>query len=283
MPAVGKLLCTDLDRTLLPNGDAPESPGVRQHFARAAVDGQWTLAYVSGRHLESMLDAIKEYELPQPHFAVCDVGTSIYRLEAGVGRSSWACMSSWEERMRTAWPDDARDRAAAALIGLGELQIQGPQAQTRSKLSYYAPALDEPEPLLQAIETLLAGCPGERQLVYSVDETSGTGLLDLLPAGSGKHAAVEHIMQQAGFGPEQVLFAGDSGNDLDVLASSIPSVLVANATGVVRAEALRRSRELGHESLLYLARGEADGMNGNYAAGILEGVGHFWPGQGGAT
>ena len=32
------LLCTDLDRTLIPNGPQPESPGARAHFATLAAE-----------------------------------------------------------------------------------------------------------------------------------------------------------------------------------------------------------------------------------------------------
>jgi hypothetical protein len=74
------------------------------------------------------------------------------------------------------------------------------------------------------------------------------------------------------------MFAGDSGNDLPVLASNIPSVLVANATGEVREDAVARARNAGNGEFLYLAKGGFLGMNGNYSAGILEGVFHFQPG-----
>ena len=50
-------------------------------------------------------------------------------------------------------------------------------------------------------------------------------------------------MGEHGFPRERTVFAGDSGNDLDVLASAIPSVLVANADPGVRAEARRRAVE----------------------------------------
>jgi hypothetical protein len=74
-----------------------------------------------------------------------------------------------------------------------------------------------------------------------------------------------------------MLFAGDSGNDLDVLASPVPAVLVANANDAVRAAAIARSGEDGQRDRLHVASGGLLGMNGNYAAGILEGVAHFHP------
>ncbi len=40
---------------------------------------------------------------------------------------------------------------------------------------------------------------------------------------------------------------------------------------------MREAEILGNADLLHLAKGGVLGMNGNYAAGILEGVLHFHP------
>jgi hypothetical protein len=80
-----------------------------------------------------------------------------------------------------------------------------------------------------------------------------------------------------GFGGDEVLFAGDSGNDLSVLASELPAVLVANAAESVRGEAVTVAQSNGTTPHLYLAQGGFWEMNGNYSAGILEGVAHFRP------
>lgn len=74
-----------------------------------------------------------------------------------------------------------------------------------------------------------------------------------------------------------MVFAGDSGNDLDVLTSGMQSILVGNAAADVRRTATHRLTEIGRIDRLYLATGDFHGMNGNYAAGVLEGVAHFFP------
>ncbi len=109
-------------------------------------------------------------------------------------------------------------------------------------------------------------------LIWSIDELAGIGLLDILPASANKLHAIHFLMQQQGFGHENTVFAGDSGNDLDVLLSDIPAVLVANADDEVKSQAAKA-----HQETLYLARGGYLGMNGNYSAGILEGVAHYRP------
>ena len=62
------LLCTDLDRTLLPNGPQPESPGARMRFARLAARPEVTLVYVTGRHRKLVEKVIGLYRLPLPDF-----------------------------------------------------------------------------------------------------------------------------------------------------------------------------------------------------------------------
>ena len=81
-------------------------------------------------------------------------------------------------------------------------------------------------------------------------------------------------MKQLQLGNAQVLFAGDSGNDLDVLCSDLPAVLVANASDEVREQALQLASQAGTTAQLYLAQGTLG--NGHYAAGILEGIAHFY-------
>jgi hypothetical protein len=73
------------------------------------------------------------------------------------------------------------------------------------------------------------------------------------------------------------MFAGDSGNDLDALTCGIPAVLVKNADDAVRREALTQMTSVPYSDRFYMARGDFLGMNGNYSAGVLEGLAHFFP------
>jgi hypothetical protein len=94
----------------------------------------------------------------------------------------------------------------------------------------------------------------------------------VLPESAGKLNALRFLMRRENFSLRDTVFAGDSGNDLDVLLSDIPAVLVANADPEIKAHLSQRKR-----AALYIAEGDFLGMNGNYSAGILEGVAHFWP------
>ena len=58
------LLCTDMDRTLLPNGTQPESPLARRRFAELAARDDVALAYVTGRDRRLVEQAMSNYQLP---------------------------------------------------------------------------------------------------------------------------------------------------------------------------------------------------------------------------
>ena len=267
------LLCTDLDRTLLPNGDAPESPEARPRFRALAARPEISLAYVTGRHRELVLDAIGDYGIPLPDYVIGDVGSTIYRVSDG----HWTPSAEWSAHIAPDWGRRDRTALAALLAGVRGLRLQEPAKQAQHKLSYYTPPDWDQRCLLPEMDDLLARHRVRANLIWSLDETTRTGLLDVLPASASKRHAIEFLMQEEGFAPGETVFAGDSGNDLAVLVSPIQATLVANATEEVRGQALAEARREGTSDSLYLARGGFQGMNGNYAAGILEGVAHYLP------
>lgn len=265
------LLCTDLDRTLLPNGEALESPGARVMFARVVAQPGLSLAYVSGRHLALVEESIQAYGLPQPDWILADVGSSVYQ-RAGLG---WSLLAPWSRHIAADWQGLTAKDLAVLLAGLPGLRLQPDDRQNIHKLSYFV-SLDVDLPaLMQAIELRLDEPALTANLIHSVDEQAAVGLLDILPRRASKLHAIEFLMRKQGFNADQTLFAGDSGNDLSVLTSSLPAVLVANAHPSVVELASAEVRRNGTADRLYLARGGFLGMNGNYSAGILEGIGHF--------
>jgi HAD superfamily hydrolase (TIGR01484 family) len=267
------LLCTDLDRTLLPNGEAPESAAARPRFNALARRPEVTLAYVTGRHRELVLEAIAEFHIPVPDFVIGDVGTSIYRILQG----SWNAWDAWASRIAPDWAGMDRTALAALLEDIPGLRLQEAEKQGAFKLSYYAPARWDRGSLLPQMARRLEDEEVRASLVWSLDETTGTGLLDVLPAQATKRHAIEFLMEQEGFALRNTVCAGDSGNDLPVLTSPLQAVLVANATSEVRAEAVAESRGQGTADALYVARGNFRRMNGNYCAGILEGLARYIP------
>jgi len=266
------LLCTDLDRTLMPNGPQPESPRAREYFRRLCESPRLTLAYVSGRHRSLVQKAIANYRLPRPDYVVGDVGTTLYRVGDD---AAWQPQEEWERQISGDWAGRGQQDLAKLFSDIKTLRLQEQSKQNHYKLSYYVPLQADRHSLNRLMLERLLAAGINASLVWSVDEPAGVGLLDVLPAGATKLHAVEFLMQSLGFGLENTLFCGDSGNDMPVLVSPIPAVLVNNASPDVRTEAIRLARERGTQASLYLAQGGYLQMNGNYSAGILEGVAHF--------
>ena len=270
------LLCTDLDRTLLPNGAQPESPGARERFAVLAADPRVNLAYVSGRHRELVEEALRDYQLPIPDFVIGDVGTTLYH----VGQDElWQEDAQWQAHIDVDWIGRSHSDLQRALgdIDIGGLRPQEERKQNQHKLSYYHDLDCDRQRLDRLLKDRLAQQQVRARLVWSVDEPAGLGLLDILPQCASKYHAVAMLQSLQGFANHDTVFSGDSGNDMEILASPVPSVLVANSEADVQAHARRLVSASGRDHTLYIAQGNFYGMNGNYSAGILEGIVHYHP------
>ncbi|WP_337995753.1 HAD-IIB family hydrolase [Oleispirillum naphthae] len=268
------LLCCDLDRTLLPNGPQPDDPAALPRFRRVAARPEVSLAYVTGRSRALVERAMARWSLPPPDVVVADVGTTIYDVGP---RGLWRAWEDWRAEIARDWRGRTPAEIAAALAGLAALTPQAEDRQGPFKLCYTAPPDADAAALTAAARARLDALGVSAEVVWSIDETGPIGLMDVLPARATKQGAVEFLMRKRGVPPQRVLFAGDSGNDLAALTGPFPAVLVANAAETVRAEARRLAHAAGKSDILYMARGDFLGMNGNYAAGILEGLAHFFP------
>lgn len=268
------VICTDLDRTLIPNGPQAESNGARKRFAALVARPEITLAYVSGRHRALIEDAIVTYQLPTPDFVIGDVGTTVYLVGPEL---AWAHLDAWEEQIARDWAGHTHEELRAALRDVSHLRLQERSKQNRLKLSFYLPMYAEIDELAAAVRARLEPLGVKARLVWSVDDIADIGLLDVLPAGASKLHAIEALMRDQGFDYDHTVFCGDSGNDLEVLASRVPAVLVANSRPDVQDLALELAEEAGALAWLYIAEGGYLGMNGNYAGGMLEGIAHYHP------
>jgi HAD superfamily hydrolase (TIGR01484 family) len=227
-----------------------------------------TLAYVTGRHRALVEQAIAEYHLPRPHYVIADVGATLYQIDI----DDWRRWDVWDAHIAPGWSGLTQQDLAELLRPITTLRSQEPEKQNRHKVSYYFSISADRKAILDQIQIRLNEAGIAANLIWSVDEAIQVGLLDLLPANASKLHAIRFLMQRREFLSRHTLFAGDSGNDIDVLVSDIPSVLVANADATLRTEVTEA-----HPAALYIATGGCHGMNGNYSAGILEGAAFFWP------
>ena len=267
------LLCCDLDRTLLPNGVQPESPSARPLLCKLAQHPALTLVYVSGRHKALLQDAIEQYHIPVPDYAIGDVGTTIYTLI----QDQWQPSVAWQEEIAPAWHGWTQSELATLFQDLPGLTLQEAEKQNRFKLSYYTPMDFDQNNVFHTMQARLQERQVKASLIWSVDEAKHCGLLDVLPQEATKSHAIYFLIEQLGLTQADAVFAGDSGNDLTALTSGLKAILVGNAAVEVKEEAQQRVKDAGYPQQLYLAKGGFMGMNGNYAAGVLEGLVHFFP------
>lgn len=267
------LLCTDMDRTIIPNGTQSEHKKARKRFAEFCTLPNVTLVYVTGRHLQLVKEAIKLYTLPTPDYIISDVGTKIYHNM----ENTWKEITRWDEEIAKSWGGKSQNDLKNILKNFNALKLQERSKQNTHKLSYYVSLHVYKDQLLAQIDQYLKEHSINASLVWSIDEPKGIGLLDILPKDATKLHAIEFLYAELGYSIEHVVFAGDSGNDLPVMASSINSILVANTASDIRESAKKMAQQNDHAQTLFLANGQHSDMNGNYSAGVLEGIGHFIP------
>jgi len=267
------LLCTDMDRTVIPNGTQAEHPDARKRFKAFCQHPDITLVYVTGRHKSLVQQAIKNYSLPEPDYAITDVGSKIYQVKKG----QWTEFTAWQQEIALSWKGKSHADLKSWLSDISGLSLQERHKQNSHKLSYYLPMYADKETVIAEITARLQKEGVEASVIWSIDEPKNVGLLDVLPSKATKLHAIEFLQHELGYHHEETIFAGDSGNDMPVLKSAVQSILVANASAEIKKAALHYVEQDGHQSSLYLASAQYCGMNANYAAGVLEGVAHFAP------
>lgn len=271
------MLCSDLDRTIIPNGHQEESGLARPALRVLASRPEIHLVYVTGRDRQLISEAIRDYDLPVPEDAIGDVGTSIYKISGSPVNLSFSPLQEWQEEISGDWGDWSHRDIAGLFSDLDLLRYQEEEKQNEYKVSYYVDADADRASLAGIIENRLNEKGIRASVISSVDEENHVGLIDILPGSATKVHAIRFLMKKYEIPESGLVFSGDSGNDLPALTSGLQAVLVRNAAEDVRSQAAAAVAEKGIESRLYFARGDFLGMNGNYAAGVLEGLSHFMP------
>jgi hypothetical protein len=139
------------------------------------------LAYVSGRNKSLLQEAILEYEIPVPDYAIGDVGTTIYEPDC-----QWAQWEDWAEEIGRDWEGRKSEDLATLFSDLSNLRLQEPEKQNTYKLSYYTKLGTEAEDLREEIRKRLSIQGIRSSVIWSVDEQQNRGLLDVLPKRATK-------------------------------------------------------------------------------------------------
>ncbi|MDQ8193756.1 HAD-IIB family hydrolase [Coraliomargarita sp. SDUM461004] len=257
------VLATDLDGTLIPLPDSETHHIDLKYIAECFADSKVQLVYATGRHYESVVEAMRTYNLPTPEWIICDVGSSIYQRTDNTFR----VFETYESHLLKNSDGLDRQIIEEALGAIEGLIPQASEHQRRFKISYQSSAQALEALVEQVTQKLLAA-----QLPYdcmgSLDPFLNCGLIDVMPTGVSKAYALLWLSTHADFTPDQVVYAGDSGNDYAALISGFRAIIVANGSqGLVK----KVSTHLSQRNLsdrLYVAHASA-------TSGVLEGCRHY--------
>lgn len=259
-----RVLATDLDGTLIPLSENKDNQADLAALKGLLRDHRRELVFVTGRHFESAAEAITQFALPTPNWLICDVGTSMFQSE-GDGRFS--AVDAYRETLAEIIASAPIEQVREWFQDRRGLRLQEEFKQGPFKLSFYTDASRLPE-----LAAILRGELEDRNAPYtvidSVDPFNGDGLIDLLPAGVSKAFALAWWVEQAEAAPEDIVFAGDSGNDLAALTAGYQSIVVGNADRAIAAAAAESHRREGWADRLFLANRPA-------TSGVLQGCRWF--------
>lgn len=203
------ILATDLDGTFLGGTDAER----RQFYdwieaSRARVG----LIFVTGRDPGHIRELTRKRGVPKPDFVVGDVGTTIAKVDDDHFLSP---ITGLEAEIETGW-NNAGMRVQAALQGVRGLRLQS--SGFRYRVSYDL----DPDAFDSRALDIVAGL-GLDALI------SDNRFLDVLPKGVSKGPSLMRLLTHLDVDNRKVLVAGDTLNDLSMLAMGLPAVAVGNS------------------------------------------------------
>ena len=263
-----KILATDLDRTLLPNGSWESDNEAISLFNDLTEKHDVLVIYVTGRNLALTENAIKEFGVRYPDILCSDVGTSIRKYEDG----EWKLDYGWIEHVKTESPEWDAMAIRNAVAGIDGMREQESEHLNQFKQSYYV-RHEKKEQVLKKVNERVKG-KFDEVIVYSFDSLDGKGLLDFLPASATKQTALEYIAEEYGTAKEDIVFCGDSGNDIFPLTAGFSGVLVKNADDQL-VENVKNAMKQNPALKVYFAKGNFKGLNGYYTSGVIEGACHY--------
>lgn len=262
------IIVCDLDRTLLPNGEEPDD-GSLERFYNYLRAFNHTLVYATGRNLEMVQSAYQEFNLKVPDYLIASVGTMVYTRQD----NELVLDPCWMQHVYQHHPTWNADSIISAISNIDGLVFQEDEVQNEFKISLYAPVERDEKEIRSDLASALASYK-DVEIVYSIDPHKNIGLIDVLPRTATKLTALEYVRTSLGKEKDDVVYAGDSGNDILPLTYGYNAILVKNAREEVKEEVIRIAREQGHAERLYIAVG-SENEHGNYASGIIEGIKYF--------
>lgn len=238
---VEKLIVSDIDHTLL--GDDSALREFIDHLQN--TNSKVGFGVATGRTVDSAFNVLKQNNVPYPDIIISSVGAEIYYNYEG--RLIYS--TGWKAHIKHQWK---REKIKKLLSQFKFLQYQEEENQREFKISYYTS--ENPENLKKVERALI-----KNKLNTNVIFSHGQ-YLDILPYRASKGKAIRYLAYRWNIPNENILVAGDSGNDSEMLKGDLLGVVVANYSSELES--------LKGQSRIYFA-------SRKYAGGIVEGIGHY--------
>lgn len=207
LPEFDRLIIADLDNTI--TGDAESFSQFKKLIEENDHIG---FGVTTGRRLEKAVQMIDDLGLPKPDLLDTDAGTQLhYGEQLNADRS-------WRQSIGFAWDPD---KIRSVLEPLQGVELQDDVEQSEFKIGY---KLDPNSKTTAAkIKKLLRAAGVRAKVVASLG-----AFIDIIPVRGGSDLSLRHVLWKWSFTPENVLVAGDSGNDAGMLLGRTLGVVVAN-------------------------------------------------------
>ena len=231
------LFVTDIDHTLVGADNANLQELLDELGANRDHVG---FVVATGRTVASANAYLATHGVSGVDVLITSVGAEIYygpRLQPS---------RSWDAHIAAKWEPD---RIRRALGDLAYLTYQEEDTQRRFKISYY---MDPGKDRLAEVHNRLRSAKCNYNLIYSHDQ-----YLDILPYRASKGKAIRFLCYKWEIPLRNVVVAGDSGNDEEMMRGEPSAIVVANYSPEL--DVLRKSKHV------YFAEQP-------FAGGILEGL-----------
>jgi sucrose-phosphate synthase len=240
LPRLDRILVTDIDDTLTGDGDA------LQAFIDALGEAGDNVGFAvaTGRALPRALEIFEELGLRTPDILISATGTEIHYGAPLVPDRSW------QRQIAYRWEPERVRRSLAAVDGVSLVEEV---CLTPFRLRFQVDTLGAPSQAGIRRHLRREGLHVTATLDHGKD-------LDITPVRASPGHAIRFLSHKWNLAPRRILVAGDSGNDIDMLAGETLGVVVGNHTPELE--------ELRGRPRVYFA-------GKSHAWGVLEGIRHY--------
>jgi len=236
-----KMIVSDIDYTLVGvNSSLKEFINIVKNMPKKIG-----FVVATGRSVSSTHDLLNRMNLPLPKAIISSAGSEIYYNYDGEQIYS----RGWDAHISYLWN---RNSIVNLLSGLKFLQLQENEAQRIFKISYYTSDSSEKTKMINRILI-------ENNIKANIIFSHGL-YLDILPFRASKGKAIIYLANEWNIPYDNILVAGESGIDREILNGELLGVVVANHS--LELENLKGKKKV------YFSSQE-------YAGGLIDGIKHY--------